>query len=176
MHSAHEGYFLILGHFVFIHCWILLCRLFSSSAFVFSLKWINFNTLKDISFKSQQAPKFCSASLKHYVPKSSFMIVEKNAPSIFAGIVRVFTQKGGQHCQGSRLWDQGITLLIKIQVALLPMGIQCTTLDWIRWWQPRPFVFCAWRKERNLSRAVLLYTKTCFRNACERSVKAVSDL
>lgn len=37
-----------------------------------------------------------------------------------------------KECQGSRLWDQGITLLIKIQVALLPMGIQCNTLDWIR--------------------------------------------
>lgn len=73
--------------------------------------------------------------------KSSCMSwsVQKNAPSIFVGILRVFTKKKKKRkkekqkeCQGSRLWDQGITLLIKIQVALLPMGIQCNTLDWIR--------------------------------------------
>ena len=102
--------------------------------------------------------------------------VEKCSQHLCRDLESIY-KKSSKNATGSRLWDQGITLLIKIQVALLPMGIQCNTLDWIRWWQPRPFVFCAWRDERNLSSAVLLYTqKHVLRNGCELSLKAVADL
>lgn len=86
---------------------------------------------KHILLHSRGTSKCYSVSFKHYVSNPVAWEGRKMLPASLLGSWE-YLQKKQQECQGSRLWDQGITLLIKIQVALLPMGIQCNTLDWIR--------------------------------------------
>lgn len=189
------GYFLIPVHFYFLkHLFCSFNLLPHPSPVLVLILWFLLLIIPSlinvilylVPELSHNAKKTCFSSLT-YCYSVSFKLYLSN-PVAWVGVWRKmlpasllrsweYLQKKQQDCQGSRLWDQGITLLIKKQVALLPMGIQCNTLDWIRWWQPRPFVFCAWRDERNLSSAVLLYTqKHVLRNGCELSMKAMADL